>query len=399
MSVAAAPRTSVLILLTSLSVVSLNLFLPSLPAMADTFGVSYAAVSFALSGYLAVTAVLQLILGPLSDRYGRRPVMLSALAIFTLGSMGAALTSDIYVFLACRVLQGAMVAGSTISRAVVRDTKAPQDAAATLATIGAVMALAPMVAPILGGVLDAAFGWRASFWLFTLMGLCLLWLCLRELPETNHRKQKDFTAQFRAYPDLLSNRVFWGYTLCIACSSGVFFSFLAGAPYVAAQSFGIGPAQIGFAMAATPLGFMIGNAITARLLARVPLARLMVVGRVLTLLGLIPILLVTLYALPHPALYFGAMIFIGVGNGFSIPTGSAGVMSVRADLAGSAAGLSGALMVGLGAVLSWMTTAALGGPSPATVLLILLILISIAALAAAIYTERTETLEIPRPHP
>ncbi len=396
---ATPPRTSTLIAVTALSVVSLNLFLPSLPAMADTFDVTYSVISLALSGYLAVTAVLQLILGPLSDRYGRRPVMLWSLVIFSLGSVGAALTSDVWVFLACRVLQGAIVSGSAISRAVVRDTKPPNEAAATLATIGSVMALAPMLAPILGGGLDAAFGWRGSFWAFTLLGLAALWLCHTDLGETNTQKQSDFSAQFRAYPDLIGNRVFWGYTMCLSFSSGVFFSFLAGAPFVAAQSYDIGPAQIGFAIAATPLGFMLGNMVTARLTGRFGLAQLMVIGRALTLLGLVPLLLTVLIVDPGPAIYFGSMIFIGIGNGFSIPTGSAGVMSVRADLAGSAAGLSGALMVGMGAILSWITTAVLVGAAPTVTFLVLLIAISTAALIAALYTMRIETLEMTRATP
>jgi len=388
-----APRTSTLIALTALSVVALNLFLPSLPAMADTFQVSYAMMTLSLTGFLAVTAVLQLVLGPLSDRYGRRPVILWAMGFYCLGSLGAALTSDIYVFLACRVLQASIVAGSTVGRAVVRDMRTPQEAAATLATIGSVMALAPMLAPLLGGLLDAAFGWRASFWALLLMGLAVLALSYADLSETNHTRQASLTAQLRSYPTLLRDLGFWGYTLTLICSTGVFYTVLAGAPFVAAQVFGLNPAQTGLAMATTPMGFLLGNLWTSRQSGRYSLAQIMLAGRLLTLAGmavLTALLLVTpLGVIP----YFALMIFVGLGNGLSVPSGSAGVMSVRADLAGSAAGLSGALTVAFGALLTGGTTALLNGAAPEQAFATLLFATSALGAVAAWFTLRVTRLD------
>ncbi|MCG8695151.1 MAG: MFS transporter, partial [Minwuiales bacterium] len=155
---ASPPMLFTLILLCGSSVLSLNMFLPSLSSMAADFRVDYSVMSLAIAGYLAVTAVLQLIIGPLSDRFGRRPVLLAALAIFTAASLVCAFTTDIRVFLAFRVVQGAIIAGWTLSVAVIRDTAPPQEAASLMGYVSMAMAVAPMLGPVLGGALDTLFG-------------------------------------------------------------------------------------------------------------------------------------------------------------------------------------------------------------------------------------------------
>ena len=166
-SATSPPRIVTLILLTGLSVLSLNMFLPSLSNMAAEFQVDYSLISLSIAGYLAITAVLQVIMGPLSDRYGRRPVLLVGLVIFTLASLVCALTTSIWVFLAFRVLQGAVISGWALSLAVIRDMAPPKEAASLIGYVSMAMAVAPMLGPMLGGALDEVFGWRASFVVFT----------------------------------------------------------------------------------------------------------------------------------------------------------------------------------------------------------------------------------------
>ena len=148
------PRFATLVALTALTTLTLNMFLPSLSGMARHFGVDYAAISFAISGYLAVTAGLQLIIGPLSDRFGRRPVILVSLAIFLAASLVCATTDDVEIFLAFRLLQGAIVAGWGISLSVVRDTFGPRDAASRLGFLSMAMSVMPMTGPLVGGNLS-----------------------------------------------------------------------------------------------------------------------------------------------------------------------------------------------------------------------------------------------------
>ena len=193
------PTLITLIVGTALSVLSLNMFLPSLPGIAKEFQVDYGLANLSVAGYLAISAALQIVMGPMSDLYGRRKVMLLCCAMFVLASVGCALASNIWVFLGFRLLQGAIISGQVISRAVVRDMYPPSEAASKLGYMGMIMALAPMAGPMIGGALDMAFGWRASFVLYTGFGLALLALVWTDFGETNQTRaatiaQKGFAA-------------------------------------------------------------------------------------------------------------------------------------------------------------------------------------------------------------
>ena len=164
------PSLVTLIFTTALSVPTLNMFLPSLARMSEDFQVDYALVNLSVAGYLAVSAVLQLIVGPLPDRYGRRPILLICMAIFALASVGSVLAGTILVFLGFRLLPAAVVAGPVLSAASLRDRYPPDEAAGKLGHVAMAMALAPMLGPMLGGALDMLFGWRAGFVLYSLLG-------------------------------------------------------------------------------------------------------------------------------------------------------------------------------------------------------------------------------------
>lgn len=234
-----APRFMTLIVLSGLSVLSLNMFLPSLSNIATDFAAPYALVNLAIAGYAGATVALQLIAGPLSDRFGRRPVMLAALFIFCLASFGCLLASDVWTFLLFRMIQAAIISGYTVSLAVVRDTAGSQRAASLIGYLAMAWAIAPMLGPMLGGLLDELFGWRASFWAFLGFGTFALALCWIDLRETNHTPSETLTKQFRSYPELLSSHRFWGYALCMAFSTGGFYAFLGGAPLVASALFDV----------------------------------------------------------------------------------------------------------------------------------------------------------------
>lgn len=386
------PRIGTLIVLSGLSVLALNMFLPSLPAMAAEFGVSYARISLAVSGFFALTAVLQLVVGPLSDRVGRRPVILGGLGLFALASLVCTLARTDTAFLTARVVQCAVVVGSALSPAVVRDMAGPQEAARILGRIGMVMALAPMLGPLVGGLTDAALGWRWNFALYTLMGVAALGLAWSDLGETRPPLFAAPAGRSRAYLELMRSARFWSNALCLAFSAATFYLFLAGAPLVAASHFGLSGAWVGIAMAVTPIGFMAGNFLTTRLAGRLSLATLMTLGRAITVLGL-SLAVAAALADPPAGLYFGLMVTVGIGNGLSFPPGYAGVMSVRPDLAGSASGLSGALMVAMGAVVTALATQILS-PRNATVSLpVLMLSVAAAALAAALGARRVERAE------
>ena len=373
------PRLLTLILLTSLSVLSLNMFLPSLSRIAADFEADYALVSLSIGGYLAVSSVLQIIMGPLSDLYGRRRVMLGAMGLFVVASVGCLLAPNITVFLAFRMLQSGVIGGMVLSRAIVRDMHGQKEAARLLGVIGMAMALAPLLAPVLGGLLDEVFGWRATFLLFVVLGLVMLVVVYADLGETNLNRAARFTDQFRSYPDLLRDRLFWAWCGGIVFSVGGFYAFLGGAPKVGEEAFGLSPAVLGFGMGSISGGFMLGNFLYGRLSPRIGGARVMVAGRVFALLG--PLVGVGLFVLGMGNVWtlFGPILFVGLGNGLTLPGANAGVMSVSPRLAGSASGLSGALTVAVGALVTgiagWAVSTRLGGEG------LLLVIVATSALS------------------
>lgn len=384
------PRLATLIILSGLSVISLNMFLPSLTNIAAEFETDYALVNLSIAGYAAMTALLQLIVGPLSDRFGRRPVMLFGLVIFSLASLGCLLAQNIAVFLTFRMMQAAIISGYTVSLAIVRDTSESQKAASLLGYIAMVYAIAPMLAPLFGGLLDELFGWRASFAAFLVFGLLVFCLCLFDLRETNKNRSETLKQQFQTYPELVGSRRFWGYALCMAFSTGGFYAFLGGAPLAATVLFDIPPAKLGVYIGSITCGFVFGSFLAGRFAARFALTTMMIAGRLIASTGLIAGLVILLFGFVHELTLFGACIFYGIGNGVTMPSSSSGAMSVRPKLAGSAAGLSGALTVAGGALLSGITGAVLSEENVAHGLLGMMLLSAVLGLMAAIYVLSVE---------
>ncbi|MGI9513833.1 MAG: multidrug effflux MFS transporter [Anderseniella sp.] len=379
------PALFILILLCGLSVVSLNMFLPSLANIADEFRADYALVNLSIAGYAAMTAVLQLIVGPMSDRYGRRPVMLAAIAIFVIASCGCLLARDIWTFLIFRMMQAAIISGYTISLAIVRDLYASKKAAGVIGYMAMAWAIAPMLGPMVGGMLDELFGWRASFWVFAAMGSALLALCWFDLRETNMEPSDTFKAQVQTYPELVRSRRFWGYALCMAFSTGAFYVFLGGAPLVASSVFQISTAELGIYMGTITAGFVFGSFLSGRFAARFALTTTMIAGRLVACLGLSAGLMLWFSGLTDVELYFATCATVGIGNGLTMPSSNAGVMSVRKQLAGSAAGLSGALTVGGGAAMSAISGALLTETNAAHALLFMMLLSSCLSLLASLF--------------
>ncbi len=381
----AAPRLLTLILLAALSTLSLNLFLPSLNNIASDFRVDYALVSLSIAGYLAMTAMLQLVIGPMSDRFGRRPVLLCGLSVFVVGSLGCLLARDIDNFLLFRALQAAVISGWVLSMAMIRDTRDEAEAASLIGYVAMSMAIAPMLGPMIGGLLDEFFGWRSSFLLYGVFGIALLLLCWIDLEETNHSPSATFAVQFRAYPELFGSRRFWGFALCGVFSTGTFYVFLAGVPLVAARQLAISPGVLGFYMGTITAGFAAGSFVAGRYSRRYTLTTMMIAGRSIACVGLTVGLILFLAGYAHGLTLFLATVFAGIANGISMPSTNTGAISVRPGLAGSAAGLVGASTVGGGALLSTLAGWFLERGDPAIRLLGIMLSCALLALLAALY--------------
>ncbi|MEP9396015.1 multidrug effflux MFS transporter [Mesorhizobium sp. KR2-14] len=385
---ATAPNIMTLVTAAATSALCMNVFLPSLPGMARHFEADYAVVQLVVSLYLAATALLQVFIGPASDRFGRRPVMLVCFAIFIVGTVAALYAPTIEFLLGCRLLQAFSAAGVVLSRAVVRDTVEAAQAASKIGYITMGMSLAPMIGPVIGGFLDELYGWHSTFLLMLAVGVFAFAIVWMDLGETNHERSPNLLAQFRAYPELIGSQRFWGYTLTAVFTSGGFYAFLGGGPYIASEMLHLTASQYGFYFAIVSIGYMFGNFMSGRFSSKLGINRMMLCGNVIAIGGMA--LSITLFMLGynHPLSLFGPVLFIGVGNGVTLPSANAGIVSVSAHLAGSASGLGGALTIGGGAALAVLAGALLTpetGPYP---LLWLMLLSSVAAVLSTWYVMR-----------
>lgn len=364
----APPHILTLVGIAAVGPLAMNVFLPSLPGMARYFEADYRVIQLLVSLYLVAIALTQLVVGPLSDRYGRRPVLLGGLAIFALSTIAAIFSPNVETLIVCRLFQSTAATGMVLSRAVVRDTVASlDDAASRIGYVTMGMAVIPMVAPILGGVLEEHYGWKASFLLTFVITLIVLLVAYLDLKETNHTRSDSMIGQLRTYPELLRSRRFWGYALSAGFSSGAFFAFIGGAPYVASELLGMRPTDYGLYFAVISVGYMAGNFVSGRFSRAGGVNRMMLVGSLIGMAGCVLSVVLFASGYMHPISLFGPTALLGIANGMVLPNANAGIVSVRPHLAGSASGLGGTLQIGVGALLAFVAGALLSpqsGPMP-----------------------------------
>ncbi|MEJ6394035.1 multidrug effflux MFS transporter [Gymnodinialimonas sp. 2305UL16-5] len=387
---ATPPHIFTLIIMTGLGALSMNIFLPSLPAMTTYFDTEYRVMQLSVSLYLGVNAVMQIVIGPISDRFGRRPILLGGVVIFLLATIGCLLAQNIETFLIFRMIQAVIVVGLVLGRAVVRDMHEEAQAASQIGYVTMGMAIVPMIGPAIGGKLDEVLGWQANFWLLLILGGIVLMLIWWDLGETARTKSTDFVAQFREYPELLTARRFWGYCLAAAFASGAFFSYLGGAPYVGSEVFGLSASQVGIYFGAPAVGYFFGNGISGRFSTRVGINKMILWGAIITVVGLLISTLIFLLGYGSALVFFGFTTFVGLGNGMVLPNATSGMLSVRPHLAGTASGLGGAMMLGGGAALSALAGDVLTEGSGAMPLLLMMLTTSLMGVAAIVYTIRRE---------
>jgi len=252
------------------------------------------------------------------------------------------------------------------------------------------MAIVPMISPAIGGLLDEFFGWKSNFWVFFLLGALSLWLVWADLGETAVSSGKTLGQQFREYPELFLSPRFWGYSLAAAFCSGAFFAYLGGAPFVGSQVFGMSPAELGFFFGAPAVGYFSGNWFTGRFATRFGINPMILWGCITNALGTFISLGLILMGQGTMLSFFGLMTLVGIGNGLVIPNATAGMLSVRTHLAGTASGLGGAIMIGGGAILSVLPGFFLSKDTGAAPLLWLMAASATAGLLAILSVYRRE---------
>ncbi len=384
------PHITTLIMLSGMSALVMNIFLPSLPQMAEYFGTDYAVMQLSVPLYLLCSAVLQLFIGPISDSLGRRKVMLWGMALFVLATVGCILAPNAAVFLTFRIAQAVIATAMVLSRAVIRDLYSQDESASMIGYVTMGMALVPMISPAVGGVIEQYFDWHATFILMAVMGLAVMWLVWADMGETAVASGKTLRAQFGEYPELFRSPRFWGYALAAAFCSGAFFAYLGGAPFVGSVVFNLNPFWLGIYFGAPAVGYFAGNFFTARFATRFGVNNLVLWGCLANAIGSSISILIFLAGYGSAISFFGMMTLVGLGNGLCIPNATAGMLSVRPHLAGTASGLGGSIMIGGGSGLAVLAGALLTPESGAYPLLWLMLLTAIAGVASIMIVIRRE---------
>ena len=353
--------TALLAALTAVGPLSTDMYLPSLPDIAREFHAGTPQVQLTLSAFLIGFAVGQIVYGPVSDRYGRKPVLLAAVGLFCAASLACALSTSIEMLIAARTAQALGGSGAVVlTRAIVRDLYSGVRAGRELSLIGSVMALAPVLAPIAGGALQTAFGWQAIFSVLVAAGAIAMVIAWMLLPETLARRTNDGApvSMLQSYRIVLSNPVYLAYLGLGSFSYAGLFAWLSGASFVLQNLYGLTPFVFGFVFAIGAVGYMIGTTIAARVVARLGLDRLAGVGSaMLALGGLLMVLSVALGFTSSLTLVLPVTVFLA-GLGMVLPQSIAGAMTPFPDRAGAASSLFGFVQqtaaAVCGALVAWL---------------------------------------------
>jgi DHA1 family bicyclomycin/chloramphenicol resistance-like MFS transporter len=359
----------------------MTICLPSMPDWSGEFGRPQDQVQLTFSGFVLTFGLLQLVYGPLSDRYGRRAMILAGLAVCITGSVLAALAQSLPLLVAARVLQGAgAAAGMVVGRAAVQDLFHGPQRTRVMAYVGMTLGLCPPAGTIIGGQVHEALGWQANFVMVAGLGMVLFaaaWLRLprqapgvvalgskgldprrevgppgggRALPSSRAPTAVSILADMgRAYAQLLRMRVYLLHVALLGLTTATFYMFLSGAPLVL-RSYGVGAGEVGFFIMVVPLSYIVGNFLTSRLVQRQGGARLMQIGQAFSLAGTLLMWGLGGAGLHHPLAFALPLLLVGIGHGLLVPPCLVATVALMPALAGAASALAGVFQQFAGAL-------------------------------------------------
>jgi DHA1 family bicyclomycin/chloramphenicol resistance-like MFS transporter len=337
-----------------LAPLSIDMYLPSFPSIRAEFGASAAQIQLTLSGYMLGFTLGQLFYGPISDRFGRRPVLLTGIVLYVVMSAMCALSSDAEMLTVFRFFQAiGGGAGTVLSRAIIRDRYAGPVMAKVMSLMLTIILFAPMIAPVVGGYLLVLLGWRSIFWTLTgcgIVAICVIVFALKETLPPDRRSTGGAKPLLRGYLTVIRHPGALGYILSGGITFGALFAFLSGAPFVFIEFYGVAPEHMGYIFTLNVVGVMIGGWLNSRLVVTMGVREMMTIGTWLLFAG--ACILFGVIALDIGGMW-GAIASIVV---FTLPlntinaNAAAGTLEYFPDLAGTASAVVGAFRYGCGAV-------------------------------------------------
>lgn len=344
-----------LVLMNGVAPISLYVLVPALPVLATTFGASISIAQMTVSLFMVGIACSQLIMGPLSDRFGRRPVLIGGVTLAMIASIGCIFAETLPQLIAARFLQAlGGASGMVISRAIIRDLYSRDRIGGMLSLVIAVMMVAQMLSPLLGGLIETTLGWRAIFYAMAFASFGVMLLIALVLPETRKPDARAPGAGFLSDArSLTGSRAFVGYVLCQVLASSIIFTFAGGGPYVVVTQMGRSSAEYGAWFATSGFAYLMGNLFCVKFSPRHSLEKLIWFGLVLQIGGaLLNLLWGVLGYNQVPSWLFVTHMIIMFGNASVMANSAAGAISIRPQAAGTASGLMGFTQMGFGSLCS-----------------------------------------------
>lgn len=366
-----SPPLWLLTLITFSGTLAMHVFVPALPQAAHDLGSSIGGMQMTMSVYILGLAVGQLAYGPLSDRFGRRPVLMAGLVLYALAGLAAAFVPDVHSLIVARLLQAlGGCAGMVIGRAILRDTALPQEAARRLAVMNLMVAIGPGAAPLLGSALAGSLGWRSIFLGLAALGVVNLAFAARLLPETRAEAARAPVGQLaRNYARLLVSRAFVGYAIGGGCATTSMYAFISASPFIFVRQLHRPDYEVGIYPAIVMVGLWLGTVAATRLIPRLPIDRLAVWANMLSVAASFALLGVALSGTLSVPLVIGPMFVFAMGAGVASPAALTQAIGVNPKVIGSASGLYGFSQMGVGALCTALVGA--GGDPVLTTALIL----------------------------
>jgi MFS transporter, DHA1 family, multidrug resistance protein len=340
-----------LALITFSGTMAMHIFVPALPFAAADLAASAASTQLTLSFYIVGLALGQLVYGPISDHFGRRPVLIVGMALYTLAGLGAMLSPTIHALIAARLFQAlGGCAGLVLGRAIVRDNASGGDAARKLSLMNLILMVGPGLSPLLGSALASTAGWRSIFVVLCALGVANLVLTWRLLPESSGGRGHDMLTVLRSYGHLLKSRRFLGYAIGGGCATTSLYAFIGAAPFIFVGQLHRPTHEVGYYLALTIVGAWFGSLTASRLIGKASTGRLMVLGNLLSCVSATVFLVAVVSGSLTVPLTVLPMLVLTYGAGIASPTALAEALSINPRVAGSASGLYGFAQMSIGAV-------------------------------------------------